>query len=105
MILDKFWRAVKAQLNKLANAFSSHDPVAGMQYEYDRSVEQIREGREGLAQYRALVERVLRQVVDQKKHVAMLEARVKTYLQGGDRDSAARVRARAEKGQGRRRGE
>jgi phage shock protein A len=90
MILDKIWRAIKAQINKLANAFSGYDPVAEMQLEYDRSVDQIREGREGLAQYRALVERVLRQVEDQKKHVAMLEAKVKTYLQANDRDSASR---------------
>jgi phage shock protein A len=90
MIFDKIWKAIQAQLNKLANAFSGFDPVAQMQFEYDRSVEQIREGREGLAQYRALVERVLRQVEDQKKHVALLEAKVKTFLQAGDRDSAAR---------------
>ncbi len=91
MILDKIWRSIKAQFNKLANAFSGYDPVAEMQYEYDRSIEQIREGREGLAQYRALVERVLRQVEDQKKHVAMLEARVKTFLQANDRESAGRA--------------
>jgi phage shock protein A len=90
MILDKIWKAIQAQLNKLANAFSGYDPVAQMQYEYDRSVEQIREGREGLAQYRALVERVTRQVEDQKKHVAILEAKIKTFLQANDRDSAAR---------------
>jgi phage shock protein A len=90
MIFDKIWKAIAAQLNKLANAFSGYDPVAQMQLEYDRSVEQIREGREGLAQYRALVERVLRQVEEQKKHVALLEAKVKTFLQAGDRDSAGR---------------
>jgi phage shock protein A len=90
MILDKIWKAIKAQLNKLANAFGSYDPVAEMQLEYDHSVDQIREGREGLAQYRALVERVGRQVDDQKKHVAMLEAKVKTFLQANDRDQAAR---------------
>jgi phage shock protein A len=90
MILGKIWRSIKAQLNKLANMFSSYDPVAEMQLEYDRSVEQIKEGREGLAQYRALVERVLRQVENQKKHVAMLEAKVKAYLQANDRESAGR---------------
>ncbi len=59
-------------------------------YEYDRSVEQIKEGREGLAQYRALVERVGRQVAEQDKHVSQLEAKVKAYLNAGDRDTAAR---------------
>ena len=58
MILGKLWNAIAAQFNKLANAIRGYDPIAQMQYEYDRSVEQIREGREGLAQYRALVERV-----------------------------------------------
>jgi len=90
MILNKLWKAIRAQLNKLGNVFSSYDPVAEMQLEYDRSVEQIREGREGLAQYRALVERVLRQVDEQRKHVSIIEAKVKTYLQAKDRDSAAR---------------
>jgi phage shock protein A len=91
MIFDKIWRAVHAQLNKLANLFSSYDPVAEMQLEYDKSVAQIREGREGLAQYRALVERVLRQVEGQKKQVALFEAKVKAYLTANDRDQAARV--------------
>ena len=58
MILGKIWKAIAAQFNKLGNWFSGYDPIAQMQYEYDRSVEQLREGREGLAQYRALVERV-----------------------------------------------
>jgi len=91
MIFDKLWKALRAQLNKLGNLFSGYDPVAEMQFEYDRSVDQIREGREGLAQYRALVERVLRQVEDQRRHAAMLEARIKTYLNANDRDAAART--------------
>src|SRR3954466_15678359 len=90
MIFDKMWKAIRAQLNKLGNVFSSYDPVAEMQLEYDRSIDQIREGREGLAQYRAMVERVLRQVDDQRKHVAVIEAKIKTYLQAKDRESAAR---------------
>jgi phage shock protein A len=90
MILDKIWKSVAAQFNKLANAIRGYDPIAEMQYEYDRSVEQIKEGREGLAQYRALVERVGRQVGEQAKHVSQLEAKVKAYLNAGDRDTAAR---------------
>ena len=90
MFFDKLWRAIKAQFNKVANAIRGVDPIAEMQYEYDRSVEELRTGREGLAQYRAMVERVLRQVEGQRKHVAMLEARVKTYLNAGDRESAGR---------------
>jgi phage shock protein A len=90
MILDKIWKSISAQFNKLANAIRGYDPIAEMQLEYDRSVEQIKEGREGLAQYRALVERVGRQVGEQDKHVAQLEAKVKAYLNAGDRDTAAR---------------
>ena len=90
MILGKIWKAIAAQFNKLANAIRGYDPIAEMQYEYDRSVEQIREGREGLAQYRALVERVLRQVDGQRKQVALLEAKIKAYLNAGDRDTAGR---------------
>jgi phage shock protein A len=90
MIFGKVWSAIKAQLNKLANFFWSADPVAQMQYEYDRAVNQLKEGRQGLEQYRALVERVGRQVADDRAHIASLEAKVKTYLQAGDRDTAAR---------------
>jgi phage shock protein A len=90
MIFGKIWKAIAAQFNKLANAIRGYDPIAEMQYEYDRSIEQIKEGREGLAQYRALVERVTRQVEQSRKHVATLEAKIKAYLNAGDRDTAAK---------------
>jgi phage shock protein A len=90
MIIGKFWRALRAQFNKLANFFWTADPIAQMQYEYDSAVEQLKTGREGLEQYRALVERVSRQVAGDKKHVSMLEAKVKSYLQAGDREYAAK---------------
>jgi phage shock protein A len=90
MIFGKLWRALAAQLNKIANLFASHDPVAQMQYEYDQAVDQLREGRQGLEQYRALVERVNRQVAGNQSNVATLEAKIKAYLQSGDRDTAAR---------------
>ncbi len=89
MILRKIWRAFKAQINKIANIFWTADPIAQMQYEYDLAVEQMKEGREGLEQYRALVERVTRQVAASKKHEAMLEAKIKAYLQAGNRETAA----------------
>lgn len=90
MIFGKLWRAMSAQLNKLANAIWGADPVAQMQYEYDKSVDQMREGREGLEQYRALVERVTRQVENDQAHVANLEAKIKAYLTAGDRETAAK---------------
>jgi phage shock protein A len=61
-----------------------------MQYEYDQAVDQLKEGREGLAQYRALVERVTRQVATDQQHVNSLEAKIKAYLQSGDRETAAK---------------
>lgn len=90
MIIGKLWHTLKAQLNKLANFFWTADPIAQMQYEYDMAVNQLKEGREGLEQYRALVERVTRQVASDKSHVSSLEAKVKAYLQAGDRETAAR---------------
>jgi phage shock protein A len=89
MILGKFWRSLKAQVNKLANLFWTADPIAQMQYEYDSAVEQLKDGRQGLEQYRALVERVSRQVANDKTRVSDLESKVKAYLQAGNRDAAA----------------
>jgi phage shock protein A len=90
MIFGKLWHALQAQINKLANMFWTADPIAQMQYEYDLAVAQLKEGREGLEQYRALVERVSRQVANNKAHVSSLEAKIKAYLQTGDRDTASR---------------
>jgi phage shock protein A len=90
MILTKLWHTLQAQVNKLANFFWTSDPIAQMQYEYDQAVEELKGGREGLAQYRALVERVMRQVATHKAHVSSLEAKIKAYLQAGDRETAAR---------------
>ena len=90
MILGKLWKALAAQMNKVANFFWTADPVAQLQYEYDKAVDQMKEGREGLEQYRALVERVTRQVNGARQHVASLEARVKAYLQAGERETASK---------------
>ena len=90
MIFGKLWRSLAAQINKLANIFWTADPIAQLQYEYDLAVDQLKQGRLGLEQYRALVERVTRQVANNKAHVANLEAKVKAYLQTGDRDTAAK---------------
>ncbi len=90
MILGKLWRSLAAQMNKLANLFWTADPIAQMQYEYDLAVSQLQEGRKGVEQYRALVERVTRQVQNDQAHVQSLEAKVRAYLQSGDRDTAAK---------------
>jgi phage shock protein A len=90
MILGKFWAAFRAQLNKVANLFWTADPIAQMQYEYDLAVAQLQDGRKGLEQYRALVERVSRQVQNAQRHVKDLESKTKAYLQAGDREMAAK---------------
>ncbi len=90
MIFGKLWGALKAQMNKIANYFWTADPIAQMQYEYDQAVEQLKDGRQGLEQYRALVERVGRQAAGNRQQVQSLEAKVKAYLSAGDRDTAAR---------------
>src|SRR5204863_70583 len=82
--------AFVAQINKVANLFWEADPVAQMRYEYDRAVEQLKEGRTGLEQYRGLVERVTRQVNANKSHLTQLEAQTKAYLKAGDRTTAAK---------------
>src|SRR5207247_8538262 len=85
VILHKFWSAFVAQINKVANLFWEADPVAQMRYEYDRAVEQLKEGRTGLEQYRGLVERVTRQVAANRSHAQKLEAETRAYLKAGDR--------------------
>jgi len=90
VIFHKFWSAFVAQINKVANIFWEADPVAQMRYEYDRAVEQLKEGRGGLEQYRGLVERVTRQAQTNRSHVQKLEAETKAYLKAGDRETAAK---------------
>ncbi len=97
MIFQKFFGAIRAQLNKLANLFWEADPIAQMQYEYDRSVEELKGGRIGLEQYRGLVEKVTRQVKEGERHVAQLEAQAKAYLKAGDRATAAKFALEMEK--------
>lgn len=89
--MGKVWNAFLAQLNKLANWFWSRDPIAQMQLEYDRAVAQLKEGREGLEQYRGLVERVSRQVAANEKRVETLTAKIKAYLKAGDRKTAGQL--------------
>lgn len=91
MILGKFFGAISAQFNKLGNWLFNKDPIAAMQYEYDKAVEQLKEGREGLEQYRGLVERVTRQVKDGEARITKLTSQAKAYLKIGDREKASLV--------------
>jgi phage shock protein A len=90
MIFGKFWSAIRAQINKIANVFWEADPIAQMQYEHDQALEQLKEGRKGLETYRAMVERVTRLVASGRAHVQKLEAETKAYLKSGQRDTAAK---------------
>ena len=99
--MGKLWKAFRAQFNKLANFFWTADPIAQMQYEYDKAVEELKSGRTGLEQYRGLVERVTRQVATNTKTIATLSAKIKAYLKAGDRTTAGQLavqlqRAKAE---------
>jgi len=89
MILGKFFGAIAAQFNKLGNWLFNKDPIAQMQYEYDKAVEQLKEGRVGLEQYRGLVERVSRQVKEGEALITKLTGQAKAYLKMGNRDMAA----------------
>lgn len=91
MILGKFFGAIAAQFNKLGNWLFNKDPIAAMQYEYDKAVQELKGGREGLEQYRGLVERVSRQVKDGEARVAKLTSQAKAYLKMGDREKASLV--------------
>jgi phage shock protein A len=98
-MFGKLWRAFAAQVNKLANFFWQADPIAQMQLEYDNAVAQMKEGRLGLEQYRALVERVTRQVRSDESRVVDLTAKVKSYLKAGDRATAGKFAIELQRGQ------
>src|SRR5882762_3993949 len=88
MIFRKFVTVIRAFFNSIANALWERDPIAIMRLEYDRSVEQLQEGRKGLELYRGLVERVVRQTAMGKSQVEKMKAEVKAYLEAGDREAA-----------------
>jgi phage shock protein A len=97
MIFEKFFRAISAQLNKLANFFFESDPIAVMQLEVDQATERLKEGRKGLELYRGLVETVARQVSSAKANAAQLEAQIKAHLKTGNREVAAQLALQLQK--------
>ena len=96
---SKLGNSIRAQFNKMANWFWTKDPIAQMQLEYDRAVDQMKDGRQGLEQYRALVEKVQRQVVLNKKAIAQVEAKIRAYLKVGDRATAGQLAIQLQKHQ------
>lgn len=100
MILGKFFSAIRAQFNKLANVFFESDPIAVMQLEVDQATERLKEGRKGLELYRGLVETVARQVTSAKANATQLEAQIKAHLKAGNRDVAGQLALQLQKVQG-----
>ena len=97
MIFGKFFRALRAQLNKIANIFFEADPIAVMQLEVDQATERLKEGRKGLEMYRGLVETVARQVAHGKSNALQLEAQIKAHLKAGNRDVAGQLALQLQK--------
>jgi phage shock protein A len=99
MIFGKFFTAIRAQLNKIANVFFEADPIAVMQLEVDRATEQLKEGRRGLETYRGLVETVARQVATNKANASQLESQIKAHLKAGNREMAGQLAVQLQKTQ------
>jgi phage shock protein A len=99
MIFGKFFSALRAQLNKIANIFFEADPIAVMQLEVDQATERLKEGRKGLEMYRGLVETVARQVALGKSNASQLEAQIKAHLKAGNRDVAGQLALQLQKTQ------
>ncbi len=105
MIFGKFFNALRAQLNKIANFFFEADPIAVMQLEVDQATERLKEGRKGLEMYRGLVETVARQVATSKSNATQLESQIKAHLKAGNRDMAGQLARAAPEDADRARGE
>ena len=97
MIFGKFFRAFRAQLNKIANIFFEADPIAVRQLEVDQATERLKEGRKGLEMYRGLVETVARQVTNGKSNASQLESQIKAHLKAGSRDVAGQLAVQLQK--------
>jgi phage shock protein A len=98
-MIGKFFRAIRAQLNKIANIFFEADPIAVMQLEVDSATERLKEGRKGLEIYRGLVETVARQVAHNKSNATQLESQIKAHLKAGNRDVAGQLAVQLQKTQ------
>jgi|SRR5947209_5633423 len=97
--MGKLFRAIRAQLNKIANIFFEADPIAVMQLEVDQATERLKEGRKGLEMYRGLVETVARQVATGTANASQLEAQIKAHLKAGNREVAAQLALQLQKTQ------
>lgn len=96
-MIRKLWRSLMAQFNKLTNWVRRRDPVAEMQYEVDLATEQLKDGRRGLELYRGLVERVGRQVAENRTQAASMRLEIQNYLKAGDRETAGKFALQLER--------
>ena len=97
--MGKIFRAIRAQLNKIANIFFEADPIAVMQLEVDQATERLKEGRKGLEMYRGLVETVARQVASGTSNASQLESQIKAHLKAGNREIAGQLALQLQKTQ------
>jgi phage shock protein A len=95
--MGKLFRAIRAQLNKIANFFFEADPIAVMQLEVDQATEKLKEGRKGLEMYRGLVETVARQVATARANIGQLESQIKAHLKAGNREVAGQLAVQMQK--------
>jgi phage shock protein A len=94
MIFGKIVTAIQAMFNSIANALVERDPVAVYQLEIDRAAERLKEARQGVEQYKGLVNGVERQVATGTANVVRLEAQIKAHLKTGkpeNREAAAQL--------------
>lgn len=88
-MVGKLFKALFAQLNKIVSFFYERDPIAIMKYEYERARGELKEGKDGLVQYRALTEKFSRDVAVKEQQKTNAEGKVSAYLQINDRTNAA----------------
>jgi phage shock protein A len=97
--MGKMFRAIRAQLNKIANIFFEADPIAVMQLEVDQATERLKDGRKGLEMYRGLVETVARQVASGTANASQLESQNIAHLKAGNREMAGQLALELQKTQ------
>ena len=88
MIFGKIWRSIQAQFNKLANAIRGIDPIAEMQYEYDRSVIELRRAARGWPSIGRWSSGSPARSTTSASTSPCWRPRSRAYLKAGDRETA-----------------
>lgn len=102
--VKRSWQALCAQVGKASRFIWRADPIAIYQAEVDKAAEEVQQAGEELAQFRGIISRLEREVINDEKEVERLKQIVKGLLQDGDEKKATnyvldlqRVQARLEK--------